>query len=51
MKLIADDHKQVYYWTDDRDTELSPHFDYEEDAHMWKEQMKSEICNCGEDNE
>lgn len=37
MRLIADDHSQVYVWVDDVDTslELSPRFDYEEDAEVW----------------
>lgn len=45
MKLISDDIDQVYFWVDDYDEniELSPHFDYEEDAIAWKERMKEEL--------
>jgi len=45
MKLICDDYNQVYVWVDDVDEnlELSPHFDYEEDAVAWKERMKQEL--------
>lgn len=45
MRLICDDYMQVYVWVDDRDEniELSPHFDYEEDAHQWRERMKEEL--------
>ena len=43
MKLICDDYNQVYVWVDDEDDELSPHFDYEEDAIAWKEKMKEEL--------
>jgi hypothetical protein len=37
MHLILDDYNQIYVWVDDSDenTELSPHFDYEEDAIQW----------------
>ena len=45
MKLIADDYNLVYVWVDDEnaDFELSPRFDYEEDALAWKERMKKEL--------
>ena len=41
MKLICDDVAQIYVWVEDldEDTELSPHFDYDEDAVQWKERM------------
>lgn len=47
MKLICDDYNQVYVWVDDcnEDNELSPRFDYEEDAENWYKRMKKEICN------
>jgi hypothetical protein len=34
MRLICDDFQNVYVWVEDHDEniELSPHFDYEEDA-------------------
>ena len=42
MKLLYDDFNQVYVWVEeyDEDTELSPHFDYEEDAIQWRERVK-----------
>lgn len=45
MKLLCDDLNQVYVWVDDYDenNELSPHFDYEEDALAWQERMKREL--------
>lgn len=45
MKLICDDLNQIYVWVDDynEDDELSPHFDYEEDAVQWRERMKEEL--------
>ncbi len=38
MRLICDDFQNVYVWVEDHDEniELSPHFDYEEDAAQWK---------------
>jgi hypothetical protein len=45
MRLILDDHNQVYVWVDDldEDEELSPHFDYEEDAIQWQNRMRKEL--------
>ena len=45
MKLICDDFQEVYVWVDDNneDEELSPHFDYEEDALQWKQRMTKEL--------
>ena len=45
MKLIEDEYNQVYIWVDDdnHDLELSPHFDYEEDAIQWRDRMKKEL--------
>jgi hypothetical protein len=45
MKLLQDDYNQIYVWVDDmdEDVELSPHFDYEEDALLWKERMIEEL--------
>lgn len=45
MILICDDYNEIYVWVDDsnHDIELSPHFDYEEDAIEWKERMKREL--------
>ena len=47
MKLLCDDYRQVYVWVDDldEDDELSPCFDYEEDAIQWKERIKQEIVD------
>jgi hypothetical protein len=45
MKLIPDDYNQVYVWVDDNDEneELSPHFDYEEDAIQWYKRISRDI--------
>jgi hypothetical protein len=45
MRLICDDLMEVYYWVSDNDEneELSPHFDYEDDALLWKERLKKEL--------
>lgn len=45
MKLICDDFQEVYVWVNDEDEneELSPHFDYEEDALQWKEKIEEEL--------
>jgi hypothetical protein len=45
MKLIEDEYNQVYIWVDEdnHDHELSPHFDYEEDAILWRDRMKKEL--------
>lgn len=42
MRLICDDVDQVYFWVEDHDEniELSPHFDYEEDAIEWKRRIE-----------
>ena len=47
MRLILDDYNQVYVWVDDLDEneELSPHFDYEEDAIQWQNRMIQEVNN------
>lgn len=47
MKLLHDDYNLVYVWVDDNDAdnELSPRFDYEEDAEQWFERMKVEVHN------
>ena len=45
MKLLQDDYNQIYVWVNDfdEDDELSPHFDYEEDAIRWKQRMEEEL--------
>lgn len=45
MKLLYDDFNQVYVWVEeyDENTELSPHFDYEEDAIQWRDRLKTLI--------
>lgn len=45
MKLICDDVNEVYVWVsdDDENEELSPHFDYEEDAIQWRDRMKKAL--------
>lgn len=42
MRLICDDFYNIYVWVEDDDgnVELSPHFDYEEDALNWKERIE-----------
>lgn len=41
MQLIADDYSQVYVWVDctNPERELSPRFDYEEDAMLWRDRI------------
>ena len=43
MELICDDYNQVYVWVDnvDHNNELSPHFDYEDDALQWRDNMNN----------
>jgi len=45
MKLICDDYNEVYVWVDDNDenVELSPHFDYEEDAIQWYGKISRDV--------
>ena len=45
MRLILDDYNQIYVWVsdDDGNTQLSPHFDYEEDAIQWYGQISKDI--------
>ncbi len=42
MRLICDDYNQIYVWVEESDenVELSPHFDYEEDAIEWRERIE-----------
>ena len=42
MRLLRDDYMDIYVWVDDNDEtkELSPHFDYEEDADAWYIEMQ-----------
>ena len=43
MKLIFDEFNDVWIWVehDDHDVELSPHFDFEEDAVRWYDRIKN----------
>lgn len=43
MKLLCDDFNEIYVWVEDNDEdiELSPHFDYEEDAIRWRDRLKN----------
>ena len=45
MKLLYDDYNQIYVWIDDHDenVELSPHFDYLEDAEQWFLRIREEV--------
>lgn len=42
MRLLCDDYDGVYVWVEDLDEniELSPKFDYEEDAIQWRDRME-----------
>ena len=42
MELISNDKQQVYYWVDDLKQQVSPAFDYEEDAIQWKDRKDQE---------
>ena len=46
MRLLLDDYNQVYVWVEDldEDKELSPHFDYEEDALQWRDRIAKLIA-------
>lgn len=43
MKLLCDDFNEIYVWVEElnEDVELSPHFDYEEDAIRWRDRLKN----------
>lgn len=45
MKLLTDDWDGIYVWVEDHDEniELSPRFDYEEDAIQWQLRIKKII--------
>ena len=45
MKLINDEYNDCWVWTEEHDEniELSPHFDYEEDAIQWRDRMRKEL--------
>ena len=45
MRLICDDYNQIYVWVEDHneDLELSPHFDYEEDAIKWYDRVSNQM--------
>lgn len=45
MRLINDEYNDCWVWGKDNneDLELSPHFDYEEDAVQWRDRMQQEI--------
>lgn len=47
MKLLCDDYMQTYVWVEhhDENIELSPHFDYEEDAIQWRDRMEEILKN------
>ena len=47
MKLLADEINGIYVWVDEfnEDDELSPHFDYEDDAIEWKHRMEVLLKN------
>lgn len=43
--MLYDDIVQIYVWVDDVDEsiQLSPHFDYEEDAEQWYTRIEQEL--------
>ena len=45
MTLIYDEYNDWWVWvdTDNHDTDLSPHFDYEEDAIQWHGRVSKHI--------
>lgn len=45
MKLLCDEHNGIYVWVDDEDEEItmSPHFDYEDDAINWRDQIYTKV--------
>ena len=45
MRLKLDDNNGIYVWVDDNDDkiELSPHFDYEEDAVQWYSRIQKDL--------
>ena len=47
MRLINDDLNDCWIWVDERDEdiELSPHFDYEEDAIQWYSRIAKCVLN------
>lgn len=47
MRLLSDDIDGVYVWVEDHDEniELSPHFDYEDDAIQWRDRMSELLKN------
>lgn len=45
MILFVDDYNQIYYWTDELNNVVSPHFDYEDDAIQWKLENIKEVEN------
>lgn len=51
MRLLCDDYNEVYVWVEDTDEniELSPHFDYEEDAIQWRDRLKKLLNNQNND--
>lgn len=46
MQLLCDDIQGIYVWVEDHDEniELSPHFDYIEDAIQWRNRI-TELVN------
>ena len=46
MKLSIDEVNQIYYWVDEEDgSELSPRFDYEEDAIQWYDRICDQVIS------
>jgi hypothetical protein len=52
VKLINDEYNDCWVWVEDHDEniELSPHFDYEEDATQWRDRMRKELDDSATKN-
>jgi hypothetical protein len=46
MTLIHDEFNEYWVWVEEKnhDIELSPQFDYEEDARLWRTRMIHILC-------
>ena len=46
MTLIHDEYSECWVWVEDKnhDIELSPQFDTEEDARLWRTRMVNLLC-------
>lgn len=51
MTLIYDEYAEVWVWVEENnhDIELSPQFDYEEAARLWRTRMINILCRSKND--